>query len=115
MQVTLNPIQAEILETLVQQGQYPSLEMALNAALLGDDVQEEAESPRYAAWVEQTRQQINAARAQIAAGEVQTVDQVLAELRAKVQQGTGVDVVTSRSPPSPKPSPPSLILPPRLI
>ncbi|WP_072622674.1 hypothetical protein [Spirulina major] len=88
MQVTLNPIQTEILETLVQQGQYPSLEMALNAALLGllDDVPGGADSPQYAAWVEQTRQQINTARAQIAAGEVQTVDQVLAELRAKVQR-----------------------------
>lgn len=88
MQVTLNPIQTEILETLVQQGQYPSLEMALNAALLGllDDVPEGAESSQYTAWVEQTRQQINTARAQIAAGEVQTVDQVLVELRAKVQQ-----------------------------
>jgi hypothetical protein len=88
VQVTLNPIQTEILETLVQQGQYPSLEMALNAALLGllDDVPEEAESSQYTAWVEQTRQQINTARAQIAAGEVQTVDQVLVELRAKVQR-----------------------------
>ncbi|MEM8642410.1 MAG: hypothetical protein AAGG51_26875 [Cyanobacteria bacterium P01_G01_bin.54] len=88
MQLTLNPLQAEILETLVQHGQYPSLEMALNAALLNlvDEVPAVADSPDYAAWVEQTRRQINAARAQIAAGEVQTVDAVLAELRAKVQR-----------------------------
>ncbi|NEO84044.1 MAG: hypothetical protein F6J87_07275 [Spirulina sp. SIO3F2] len=88
MQVTLNPTQAEILKTLVQQGQYPSLEMALNAALLQllDEVPTVTENPSYVAWMEQTRSQINVARSQIAAGEIQTVDGVLAELRAKVQR-----------------------------
>ena len=90
MQVTLNPIQAEILETLVENGQYPSLEVALNAALLRliDEgaVSESVDHPGYNAWVEETRAKVNEARAQTTAGEVQTVDNVLAELRAKVQR-----------------------------
>ncbi|MGB0562695.1 MAG: hypothetical protein ACPGVO_12970 [Spirulinaceae cyanobacterium] len=88
MQVTLDPIQTEILATLVKQGQYPSLEMALNAALLQllDEIPIVTEDPSYWAWVEQTRNQINLARSQITAGEVQPVDEVLAQLRAKIQQ-----------------------------
>lgn len=94
MQLTLNPLQSGILETVVQQGQYPSLEIALNAALLGlvDDGAAVAHAPESVAWVEQTRSQVNAARAQIAAGEVQSVDGVLAELRAKVQRAKGAAV-----------------------
>ncbi|MEM9213175.1 MAG: hypothetical protein AAGD25_02415 [Cyanobacteria bacterium P01_F01_bin.150] len=90
MQVTLDPTQAAILSTLVNQGQYPSMQIALNAALLQllEDAQNSdvLDNPDYAAWVEQTREQINAARAQIARGEVQPLETVLSDLRAKVQR-----------------------------
>lgn len=90
MQVTLNSIQVEILEMLVENGQYPSLEVALDAALLRliDEgvVSESVDDPSYNAWVEETHAKVNAARAQAAVGEVQSVDEVLAELRAKVQR-----------------------------
>lgn len=90
MQVTLNSIQVEILEMLVENGQYPSLEIALDAALLRliDEgvVSGSVDDPSYSAWVEETRAKVNAARAQTAVGEVQSVDEVLAELRAKVQR-----------------------------
>ncbi|MGK7890803.1 MAG: hypothetical protein AB4042_15840 [Leptolyngbyaceae cyanobacterium] len=90
MQVTLNSTQAAILSTLVEQGQYPSLETALNAALLQlvDEAHISAvlDNPGYTNWVEQTRKQIHVAREQIARGEVQPLDEVLSELRAKVQR-----------------------------
>ena len=90
MQVTLNSTQAAILSTLVEQGQYPSLETALNAALLQlvdeGHVYSVLDDPSYSAWVEQTREQINVAREQIARGEIQPLGDVLSELRAKVQR-----------------------------
>ena len=56
MQVTLNSTQAAILSTLVKQGQYPSLETALNTALLQivdeGHVSSVLDDPSYSAWVE---------------------------------------------------------------
>jgi len=89
MQITLSQVQAELLETLVKQGQYPSLEAALNTALvlLIDDatLSDSDNSPEYLVWAEVTRRKIDIAREQAQRGEVLDADLVLAQLRAKVQ------------------------------
>ncbi|CAN1209896.1 hypothetical protein TUMEXPCC7403_06700 [Tumidithrix helvetica PCC 7403] len=94
MQLTLSQAQTQILETLVKQGQYPSLEEALNTALLLliDEVvlPEPDNSPEYLIWAEATRRKINAAREQARRGEVLEVDEVLTQLRAKVQTAKAV-------------------------
>lgn len=89
MQITLSQTQTELLATLVKQGQYPSLETALNAALLLliDDaaLPDSDNSPEYLVWAEATRRKIDIAREQAQRGEVLEADLVLAQLRAKVQ------------------------------
>lgn len=89
MQIVLSQEQAQVLETLVKQGQYPSLEEALNTALLllieTADLSNGDNSPEYVAWLEATCQKINTAREQAERGEVLEADVVLAQLRAKVQ------------------------------
>lgn len=90
MQITLSQEQTQVLEALVQHGQYSSLEEALNTALLLliDDValSNGNDSPDYLAWVNATRQKINLAREQAQRGEVINAEEVLAQLRNKVQQ-----------------------------
>ena len=90
MQITLSQEQSQILETLVKSGQYPSLELAIDKALLFlidetvlPDVEQE---PSYLAWIETTRQKIEVAQAQVRRGEVFKIEDVVAELRRKVQQ-----------------------------
>jgi antitoxin ParD1/3/4 len=89
MQITLSQAQTQVLETLVKQGQYPSLEEALNTALLLliDDaaLPDRDRSPEYLIWAEATRRKIDTAREQAQRGEVLEADVVLAQLRAKVQ------------------------------
>lgn len=89
MQITLSQAQTQVLETLVKQGQYPSLEEALNTALLLliDDatLPDSDRSPEYLVWAEATRKKIEIAREQAQSGEVLEGDVVLAQLRAKVQ------------------------------
>ena len=91
MQITLNPAQTEVLETLLKQGQYASLEEAINIALLllindADAALPDSDrSPEYLVWAETTRRKINSAREQAQRGEVLEADVVLAQLRAKVQ------------------------------
>jgi Arc/MetJ-type ribon-helix-helix transcriptional regulator len=90
MQITLSQEQTQVLEALVKHGQYTSLEEALNAALLLliDDValSNGNDSPDYLAWVDATRQKINRTREQAQRGEVLNAEDVLAQLRNKVQQ-----------------------------
>jgi Arc/MetJ-type ribon-helix-helix transcriptional regulator len=90
MQITLSQEQTQVLEALVKHGQYPSLEEALNTALLLliDDValSNGNDSPDYLAWVDATRQKIHRAREQAQRGEVLNAEDVLAQLRNKVQQ-----------------------------
>lgn len=90
MQITLSQEQTQVLEALVKHGKYPSLEEAINAALLLliDDVdQADAnDSPDYLAWMQATQQKINLAREQAQSGEVLNAGDVLAQLRKKVQQ-----------------------------
>jgi Arc/MetJ-type ribon-helix-helix transcriptional regulator len=90
MQITLSQEQTQVLEALVKHGQYPSLEEALNTALLLliDDValSNGNDSPDYLAWVDATRQKINRTREQAQRGEVLNAEDVLAQLRNKVQQ-----------------------------
>ncbi|MGD2180490.1 ribbon-helix-helix domain-containing protein [Lusitaniella coriacea] len=89
MQITLSQEQTQVLETLVKQGKYPSLEEAVNTALLllveTADLPNGDNSSEYVAWLDATRQKINAAREQAERGEVLEAEVVLAQLRAKVQ------------------------------
>lgn len=89
MQITLSQEQTQVLETLVTQGKYSSLEEAVNTALLllieTADLPNEDNSLEYVAWLDATRQKINTAREQAERGEVLEADVVLAQLRAKVQ------------------------------
>ncbi|MEG3894557.1 MULTISPECIES: hypothetical protein [unclassified Microcoleus] len=89
MEITLSQAQTQVLETLVKQGQYPSLEEALNTALLLliDDagLPDSDRSPEYLIWVQATRKKIDTAREQAQRGEVLEAGAVLAQLRAKVQ------------------------------
>ncbi|MBE9119008.1 hypothetical protein IQ249_24265 [Lusitaniella coriacea LEGE 07157] len=89
MQITLSQEQTQVLETLIKQGKYPSLEEAVNAALLllveTADLPGSDNSSEYVAWLDATRQKINTAREQAERGEVLEAEVVLAQLRAKVQ------------------------------
>ncbi|MFB2939079.1 type II toxin-antitoxin system ParD family antitoxin [Aerosakkonemataceae cyanobacterium BLCC-F154] len=97
MQITLSPEQTQILETLVKQGQYSSLEEAINTALLlliDDLTQSDTNNnPNYLAWVEETRKKIDIAREQAQRGEVLNAEDVLAQLRDKVKKATDVTIL----------------------
>ncbi|MEO1255710.1 MAG: hypothetical protein AAFY41_12645 [Bacteroidota bacterium] len=88
MKITLSTQQSQILKSLSQQGKYPSLEDAINAALvlLADDIiqQNPEETPEYFAWVEQTRLKLEEGAQAAERGEVLDADVVIASLRAKV-------------------------------
>jgi Arc/MetJ-type ribon-helix-helix transcriptional regulator len=90
MQIILSQEQTQVLEALVRHGKYPSIEEAINTALLLliDDVdQADAnDSPEYLAWVQATQQKINLAREQAQRGEVLNAEDILTQLRKKVQQ-----------------------------
>lgn len=94
MQLTLSQEQTQILETLVKQGQYSSLEEAINTALLlliDDLTQSDVNNnPNYLAWVEETRKKIDIAREQAQRGEVLNAEDVLAQLRDKVKKAREV-------------------------
>ena len=94
MQITLSQEQTQILEALVKYGQYPSLEEAINTALLLliDDVtlSDGNNSPNYLAWVQETRKKIELAREQAQRGEVLNAEDVLAQLRDKVKKAREV-------------------------
>ncbi|MEG4486125.1 MULTISPECIES: hypothetical protein [unclassified Microcoleus] len=90
MQITLSQEQTQVLEALVKHGQYPSLEEAINTALLLliDDVtlSDDGNSPNYLAWVQETGKKIDIAREQAQRGELLNPDDVLAQLRDKVKK-----------------------------
>ncbi|WP_293125388.1 hypothetical protein [Microcoleus sp. bin38.metabat.b11b12b14.051] len=94
MQITLSPHQTQVLEALVKDGQYSSLEEAINTALLLliDDLtlSDSSNKPNYLAWVEETRNKINIAREQAQCGELLNADDVLAQLRDKVKKAREV-------------------------
>lgn len=96
MQITLSQEQTQVLEALVKSGQYPSLEEAINTALLLliDDViiSDTNNSPNYLAWVEETRKKIDVAREQAERGEVLNAEDVLSQLRDKVKKAKEVIV-----------------------
>ncbi len=66
MQITLSQEQTQVLQALVKHGQYPSLEEAINTALLLliDDVTlpDDDNSANYLAWAQETRNKIDLAR-----------------------------------------------------
>lgn len=88
MQITLSAEQSKILELLSQQGGYTSLEDAINTALvlLADEVtqQHPETNPDYLAWIEQTRFKIDEGFQAAEQGDVLDVDDVLSQLRQKV-------------------------------
>jgi len=96
MQIALNQAQTEVLETLVKQGKYKSLEEALNIALLllldEADLPDADPSPRYLAWAEATHRKIDVAREQVQNGEVLDADVVIANLKVKVQTAKEIAV-----------------------
>ncbi|MCL1464350.1 ribbon-helix-helix domain-containing protein [Argonema galeatum] len=96
MQITLSQEQTQVLETLVKHGQYPSLEEAINTALLLliDDVtlSDGNNNPNYLAWIEETQKKIDLAREQAQRGEVLKAEDVLAQLRDKVKKAKEVIV-----------------------
>jgi Arc/MetJ-type ribon-helix-helix transcriptional regulator len=96
MQITLSQEQSQVLEALVKHGQYPSLEEAINTALLLliDDLtlSESNNNPNYLAWVQETRKKIDIAREQAQRGELLEAGDVLAQLRDKVKKAREVIV-----------------------
>ncbi len=94
MQITLSQEQTQVLEALVKQGQYSSLEEAINTALLLliDEVtlSDDGNSPNYLAWVQETAKKIDLAREQAQRGELLNADDVLAQLRDKVKKARKV-------------------------
>ncbi|MCU0545117.1 MAG: hypothetical protein MUE44_23580 [Oscillatoriaceae cyanobacterium Prado104] len=96
MQITLSQEQSQVLEALVKHGQYPSLEEAINTALLLliDDLtlSESNNNPNYLAWVQETRKKIDIAQEQAQRGELLEAGDVLAQLRDKVKKAREVIV-----------------------
>ncbi|NJL67226.1 MAG: type II toxin-antitoxin system ParD family antitoxin [Microcoleus sp. SM1_3_4] len=90
MQITLSQEQSQVLEALVKDGQYPSLEEAINTALLllidNLTLSDSNNNLNYLAWVQETRKKIDIAREQAQRGEVLNADDVLAQLRDKVRK-----------------------------
>ncbi len=91
MEITLTQTQTQVLETLIQQGCYSSIEDALDTALLllveemtPASLDESLDDPSYSTWVNATRQKIEAAREQAQRGKVLSVETVLTQLREKV-------------------------------
>ena len=88
MAVTLSAEQTQLLTSLVQQGRYPSLQDALDTALMLLVDQTELEEPednlQYLQWLEQTRRQVEEGLAQLERGEVLDGETVMAQLRQKV-------------------------------
>ena len=89
MQITLSSQQSQILESLSQQGGYPSIEDAIDTALvlLADEIiqQSSEETPEYLAWVEQTCLKIEVGVQAVERGDVLDATVVLDRLRSKVE------------------------------
>lgn len=89
MQITLNPEQSQMLQSLSQQGGYVSIEDAVDTALvlLADEITSanSEETPEYLGWVEQTRLKIEEGVLAAAQGDVLQVSEVLTRLRNKVE------------------------------
>lgn len=88
MQIVLSAQQSKILEALLQQGRYRSLEEAIDVALalLADEVaqQHPEENPDYLAWVEQTGRKIDEGVEAAEQGKLLNAEDVLTQLRQKV-------------------------------
>jgi antitoxin ParD1/3/4 len=95
MQVTLSAQQSKILEALCQQGGYQSLDDAIDIALvlLADEItqQHPDETPEYLVWVEQTRRKIDAGIQAADQGELLDAEDVIAQLREKVNAARVAD------------------------
>ena len=88
MAVTLSAEQTQLLTSLVQQGRYPSLQDALDTALMllvdETELEEPEDNPEYLQWLEQTRHKVEEGLAQLQRGEVLDGETVIAQLRQKV-------------------------------
>lgn len=87
MQITLNPEQSQMLESLSQQGGYLSIEDAIDTALvlLADQITSanSEETPEYLGWVEQTQLKIEVGLQAAAHGDVLDVTEVLTRLQGQ--------------------------------
>lgn len=94
MQITLSSQQSQVLESLLQQGGYASVEDAIDTALvlLADTIiqQDSAETPEYLAWLEKTRLKIEEGVQAAARGDLLDATEVLAQLRSKVAAKTAL-------------------------
>ena len=88
MQINLNPQQAQILQTLSEQGGYDSLEVTLDAALLS--LAEQIALPStlttsdYQAWLEDTRLKLAEGYHAADRGELLDAEEVIEQLQAKL-------------------------------
>lgn len=89
MQITLSTQQSKIIEALSRQGQYASLEVAIDAALLllAEKLTEQNTDldPDYLAWMEETRLKIDEGAQDVEAGRLVDIGAVLSQLQNKVQ------------------------------
>jgi len=96
MQIALSSQQSQILQSLAQQGEYASLEDAIDTALvlLAEEIaqQKSDQTPEYLAWVEQTRLKIERGIQAAERGDVLDADVVLARLRSKVEAARSADL-----------------------
>ncbi len=82
MSITLKPEQEQLIQQQVALGRFKSTDEALERALRLLDEQYQD----YEAWVEEVREKIDEARAEVDRREVLPLDTVMAQLQAKFQR-----------------------------
>ncbi len=86
MSITLKPEQEKIVQTQIQLGKFTTTDQAIDRALR---LLEEWDASE-AQWIEETRQKLASASAQIDRGEVLDGPTVIAQLQAKLNQARAV-------------------------
>jgi antitoxin ParD1/3/4 len=85
MNIILNPEQEQFIQTQLQQGRAKSVDELLDQAfkLLEEKYQE------YESWIEETRQQVDEAAAELERGEGIPLETVMEQLQDKFRQARG--------------------------
>ena len=86
MSITLKPEQEKIVQTQIQLGKFTTTDQAIDRALRLLEEWDDSE----AQWIEETRQKLASASAQIDRGEVLDGPTVIAQLQAKLNQARAV-------------------------
>jgi antitoxin ParD1/3/4 len=86
MSITLKPEQEKIVQTQIQLGKFTTTDQAIDRALRLLEEWDNAD----AQWVEETRQKLASASAQIDRGEVLDGPTVIAQLQARLNQARSV-------------------------